>query len=639
MRQRQSTGRVLRRNHSNALPSYIIAYHAETKTDELPSSPGSTYKGFRIASAISARYRDMQATAKKVLTCLCPADFWSMLERTTAANYTTWVVGHNILQQLIVSEMPSEFEQCKMVVEWPRSAKTRENNQDENVHQSSLCVIDNPPTIIAAKCVKSGGRVVFVDLLNWFQTTLPCLAESGKQRLPSRPESEDNFSRWENYCNCAAEVVFSSFLELMRWVKDNDMGMFRYTAPSQSMAAYRHRYMTHQLYIHDNEDVKQVERASYFGGRTEIFKMGRIQSLVHQLDVNSLFPYIMSAGNYPSRLDRFCLTDRFSEPPLDIDYAKSVATVEIDTQEPIYPVRHKRNILYPIGRFKTTLCGQELANARMRGQILKVASWAEYELNPIFNEFVAGFWAMRQAYKAEGNELYDMFAKKMMNSLYGKFGQRSPAWVNVPHGMAAIPWSQWTEYNEATKRRKVYRSFGWQTQEYTDREEIVGTFVAISSFITSAARMYMNELRSVAGTKEVYYQGVDSLIVTDAGYRRLYSSDLVDNESLGRLRHQLSTSVGEISGYCDYTIGQKNVISGLSANNYVADNGERMQRLLQIDRSLFSGVSTDKIEEYHTAWQRISGFTKGTEGQDGWTSPFVMTSPDSGSIGGESAAC
>ena len=67
----------------------------------------------------------------------------------------------------------------------------------------------------------------------------------------------------------------------------------------------------------------------------------------------------------------------------------------------------------------------------------------------------------------------------------------------------------------------------------------------------------MNRLRTVAGQKNVYYQGVDALIVNSAGYRSLLAAGEVSQLEIGKLRLEHTANYGAVSGICDYNLGDK----------------------------------------------------------------------------------
>jgi hypothetical protein len=403
------------------------------------------------------------------------------------------------------------------------------------------------------------------------------------------------------------------------------MGMFRYTAASQAMSAFRHRFMTHDICVHDNADVKALERSAYFGGRTELFRAGKFQEKMHQLDVSSLFPSVMKHSHFPIRLNRFMRTSRWSSNLPELDWHNCVAHVWLDTKNPIYPVKTPNGIVYPIGQFETTLCGQELEYAFFSSDICSVQSWAEYETAPIFTEWVEYMWALRQKHESEGDAIYAKLVKLMLNGLYGKFAQRSAMWVNVSGDLAATPWSEWTEHNTLTGESKRYRSFGWQLQEFVGKGELSTTFIAISAFVSAAARMRMNSLREQAGKENVYYQGVDGLIVTEEGRRRLDAVGEIRDNALGKLRHQLTVDEGEILGYCDYKLGTKTVKSGLAGNAIVTPDFELMQQIQHVTASLFAGGLESGVRKIDTIWHRQEMAAKGVMDSTGVVWPFVFS--------------
>lgn len=622
MIEQQRTGRKLQRNHSNASPRYIIAYDCQTIREQVTVSAFSYAHTFRCAAATVTRIVDNKPCGTKSYRFKQTADFWAFLRSYTKPNYTTWLISHSALDKMVVSELPMEFETGELTIDWPRSKRTREDNVEDNAHARTLCIIDSPPTIIAVKVSATQGRLVIVDSMNWFPVPIDQLALSVGESVIERHPDQDTYEQAMKRSERNAAVLLKAFTELVAWVKVKDFGMFRYTAPAQAMSAFRHRFMRHDIYCHDNMEVKHLERCAYFGGRTEVFKLGEITSKAYQLDVNSLFPSVMRNGLYPYMLDRYELNERFTALLPKIDWSRSVAEVEICTDEPLFPVRCEKAVVYPKGLFETTLCGAELDYAKQLGIIYNVRSWAEYKVAPLFSLWVDELWKLRQEYKASGNLLYNEFAKRLMNSLYGKFGQLSPSWVNVPENMSALPWSRWVETDHNSGERIEYRSFGWQIQRHSEREEIAGTFVAIAAFVTAAARAKMNFLRELCGHREVYYQGVDGLIVTQLGYDRLSDAGVIRENELGKLRLQMAVDEGEIFACADYRLGDKVVVSGRAREVAANEAGQLLQRKYSATNFMFGGRAIAEIMEYHQPWERSGKFTKGTIGEGGWIEPL-----------------
>lgn len=642
----QHSGRRMRKNHSGALPRYIIALDTETLPHPIGTEGKRFSHQFRLGVAISVRLVGLKTVGKKVARFKSTEELWTFIKGFTAANYTTWIVCHNALFDMVVSGMPGEFENGSLGIDWPRSKRSGTIDDNSGRERKATVCIESPPTIIAARVGSTQGRLVIVDTLNWFNCSLSELGTAcGLEKMEMPPFSASD-QDWFNYCQRDTEITLETFLALVRWVKENDMGMFRYTGPSQAIAAYRHRCMKHEILVHDNIPVKVLERSGYFGGRFECFRIGRISETVHQFDANALFPSVMRFNHFPCALDSYHLGDTYLPYPDDLDPRCSIAEVILETNDDNYPYRERRGVAYPVGRFATTLAGPELASAYNAGRILLCRSWARYRLSPIFTEWVDTFWKMRTDYKIAGNKLYEQFAKMLMNSLYGKFGQRSPEWESVPDRMDALPWMTWADYNSATGERTVYRSFGWQVQRQRTREErhhaempvadwethakrfsggeIESSFTAVSAFVTAYARSAMNRMRRIAGRDNVYYQGVDSLVVNNQGRLQLETAGQVDPTELGKMRLQLSADHGEIAGCSDYRIGDKIVIAGLSRSRILPNNSAKLQRTFSAKEHLFRGYASNEVIEEISEWRKRQEYWKGTVNQDGTVAPLVL---------------
>lgn len=627
MPENQYTGRKLRKNHSNALPRYIVSIgiaDTERSVDATGNKIGHTFLG---GYALTARLVGTNPKAIKLHTLEKYDDLWSVVERFTALNYTTWLVSYDCVFELVLCGIAEQYEQGKQVTDWPRSKRSRENNNECNAHCFALRIIDNPPTIIASKVGTTQGRLVCVDLKNWLSIEYSKLEkftlDSSIQRISKTKGMYFNYPSALDKCEC----VFRAFVELIQWQRSNDLGMFRYTAASQSMAAFRHRFMKHEILIHDNDEIKSLERKSYFGGRTTTFHVGRIKQTVYQYDVNSLFPSVMRYCYFPRKLCRFNLVANVSDPIPILSWQHSIATVLITDGRSKFPARSDNCVVFPTGTFQTTLAGQELESAYNLGVIGAVGSWAEYDCEPIFTTFIDELWSLRSGFKKDGNLLYDQLTKRLLNSLYGKFGQRQAKWQPTKESACTEPWSRWSERNNITGEVSHYRSFGWEVEKQTDRGEIEGTFVAISSFITAAARMRMNVLRDLAGEENVLYQGIDSLLVTQQGRDNLNRFGQLSDTEIGKLKLEWTCDSGEIYGKCDYRLGNKIVVSGLAQRHELDQLGMVLQRKYDADRSLFNGRSTREVIDEIVPWNRQSADQRGcTLPSDVTVAPVSTTS-------------
>lgn len=629
MIKQQTTGHILKANHANQIPRYIVAVDTETLRQPINGEEGCFLHRFRLGVAISGRLEGGRLTREKRLRFTETAEFWRWLYELTAPNYTVWLVAHNLLFDLRPLGMPDEFVQARLVIDSPRSKRTREDNDTENVHCYGLAVLGSPPTILGMRSVQTNGRLVAIDTLNWLPYSLREIGSIfGLEKL-QMPAFEQPDSDWFTYCERDTEITMKAICEVVGFVQENDLGNFRYTAPSQAVSCFRHRHMRHKIHMHDNAEVKRIERNGYFGGRVDCFRMGRIDEQVYYVDVNGLFPWAMRNCPVPTRLKQYELRPAMLELKPDIDWGQSIATVRLETERNIYPLRRKENTCYPIGQFDTTLAGRELQHAINNNEVKLVGSWAEYETAVVFDSYVDYMYALRRHYASNGKPQWAELCKLMLNSLYGKWGEHAPRWVKSADRLDVMPWHQWGELDYDTGEYSIYRTIGYQCFQDMGKSEKRESLVAISAFITAAARMRMNELMLRAGGKCTLYIGVDGLIVSETGYRNLEAAGELHPTELGKLKLVLSTTDGEIYGCSNYRLGAKIILAGAWASSSELSSGKHRSLQMSGERELFNPTTYGVTIERSVERQFGGGYSKGLLMPGGEVKPLFIWADDS----------
>lgn len=629
---RQYGGRAIQPNHGNPSPRYIIAIDCESHRQEYGTGNTRASHTLRLACTTSCRIVGDRPVGIKRMRFTTANDLRQFIYNFSGKRHTTWIVAHGMLADFRLGEFAVDIDSGVTVIDAPRAKRVAGSSAGEVRQSEGIVVIESPPTIIGLRHVESGGRMVFVDTLNWFKCPLRDLGDACNLPKLPMPAWDDTDEKWFIYCERDTEILYRTFTELVSFASQQQLGVFRYTAASQAMSVFRHRFLKHPIYVHDNTKVKAWERAAYFGGRSEVFRWGHIDTQCHLVDVNSLFPSIMATTKVPTNLVSYdeCT---MASPTISCDAASSaVAEVFLQTDRAIYPTRSENGIRYPTGRFWTYLCGVELADAVRNGNVRAIRRIAWYDTAIIFDAFVAEFWQLRQSCKQSGNNLYAEFAKSIMNSLYGKFAQRLPQWQTAVDPPAMNPWSRQVLCDGVTGEKTEYRAFGSYVQQRFPDAERDDTFIAISAFITAAARVRMNQLRDIAGAKNTYYQGVDGLIVNDAGLAQLEHSGEVEYTSLGRMRLEYSGSPTTIYGVADYRLGGRNIMAGRPCSAIQISDQEWLATILSSKGDIFSGESPVGMQEWQQTMRRKSGYTKGEVQADSWVLPHEYNQPQGSGI-------
>ncbi|GAI75079.1 unnamed protein product, partial [marine sediment metagenome] len=275
------------------------------------------------------------------------------------------------------------------------------------------------------------GSIVFLDSMNWF---VESLAKTGERiGLKKLPIDFDTCSDIElsKYCRRDVEIELENFRRFMRFLYSNTVSRLCYTRGSTAMAAYLFGFYKTKIYIHNNQEAIDLEREAYKGGRTECFYLGDLNDENYYIvDVNSLYPAVMRDNVYPVKYVEIAHKVKENDLRHRLESQMAVAKVLIETDEPAYAVRRDRTI-FPVGCFWAYLTTPELKYALDRGHIKEIKEAVFYEQGDIFSGYVDRFYSLRRQFAKEGNAEYVELCKKLLNSLYGKFGQKGDVWQKI----------------------------------------------------------------------------------------------------------------------------------------------------------------------------------------------------------------
>ncbi|GAI96919.1 unnamed protein product, partial [marine sediment metagenome] len=280
----------------------------------------------------------------------------------------------------------------------------------------------------------------------------------------------------------------------------------------------------------------------------------------HVVDVNSLYATVMHHGKFPCKYVKsrnHCTIDTLR---YNLQSKAVIATVLIETDEPAYAVKRNRTI-FPIGRFWVTLTTPELVYALGHNHIRKVGRFVFYEQEKLFTGYVKRMYDLRLEFKSAGVESYSEICKLLLNSLYGKFGQKAEVWEKIGDCPNERDRTE-VVFSPDSNHRGMIRYLLGEVFELTGYEECFNSFPAIASTVTAYARMYLYELMKMAGAGNYFYCDTDSLIVNDTGLENLGS--LINEINLGCLKIEESIPWVNIYGLKDYETVNRTVIKGIS---------------------------------------------------------------------------
>ncbi len=591
----------LKREKTLAIPRHLLFFDTETSQEILPN--GSIKQTLKLGWACFYRRKyNRNLEQYDWFNFNCSEQFWQFVFQHTAKKQKLWVLARNLVFDFTVVNGWKYLRQ--------RGYKLKFFHDAGNTSIISV--------------TSKAGSIVFLDTMNWFVESLAKTGERigiPKLKIDFQTCSDSFLS---TYCKRDVEIELDNFKRFIKFLESNLISRLCYTRGSTAMAAYLFSHYDRRIWIHNNKQAIDLERESYRGGRCECFYLGDLKNeQYHIVDVNSLYPFVMRNNLYPVKYVKISQqTTPDSLRQLLKDYSM-VAKVLVKTDEPVYAVRRKRTI-FPIGRFWVTLTTPELIYALKHNHIVKVADCVIYEQANIFKTYVDRFYRLRQEFKRTGIAEYEELCKKMLNSLYGKFGQKADVWTKVgdcPNEPDRVEIC----FQVGVSGVKQIRYLLGEIFELTGYEECFNSFPAIASHVAAFGRMYLYKLMKQVGIGNYFYCDTDSLIINKEGLCNLENQ--IHNTELGGLKVVETMCYMSIRGLKDYSTATKNVVKGIRKNAIELRHGVYQQEQWPSFRGLLRSGQTDCYTVKKITKVLNREYTKGNVKSNGSVLPFVLDEP------------
>jgi len=554
----------LRENKSNKFAKYFFFFDTETQFEKIDNQEHHTLKvGFvKDAASDSGIFFDNVKY------------FWDYITQGTEVG-TTYVYAHN---------MHFDFNIVQGFIKLY-----------EYGYEITLAVLESGTFIVAATNRKSRKRLIFLDTFNYFKMSVERMGE-----MLGLPKGKINFEtcsleELKTYCKRDVEIIELIMRRWKQFLHKHKLGVSQYTIASQAFTAFRHKYMDSNIYIHNHPEAIRLEQKSYRGGRTEAFHIGALENIL-VVDVNSLYPFIMQFNQFPSKLLGY--TDNLSIRTLlhllNQDLLV-IADCEVQTSLNSIGLRHKINntekLIFPVGSFRATLTNPELfLLLRTGAKIKEVYELSWYKPEYIFKKYVKELYELRLKYQKENDYTFQSMVKDLLNSLYGKFGQRERE-LEVLGETSIDDVFREQIYDLTTGERYTIYSFGGKIwRQRITQEESINSFTAVASYVTAYARTYLYLLMQIPNT--VYYCDTDSLMIPKEELT-LFGHFL--GENIGQLKIDYGGEKCYIFGAKDYWIDDVVKRKGIKRNAIEVSENTFQQLQFHKTKSLIKEGFVDRV--------------------------------------------
>ena len=279
-------------------------------------------------------------------------------------------------------------------------------------------------------------------------------------------------------------------------------------------------------------------RQFYYGGRVQCFQSGVLQGPWQMYDVNSMYPKAMRDFDHPHNGNFDIIEGEF--PAAGETYFMRFR----GRNDNALPVKTPEGLSFNVERGEFFACSHEIEAALELGliEIEEILECAVALETTRFETFVDDFYEQKVTCKKAGDKQGEMFAKFMLNSAYGKFGQNPDNFEE---------WKIVRDYgnDEALEVAGYSIRAEYPTFELWSKKPPVRASafydVSIAASITSAARSLM--MRGIAQAVDPVYCDTDSLIC------REFKGE-VSGTILGAWKHEGQADVAAVAGKKMYAL-------------------------------------------------------------------------------------
>ena len=507
-------------------------------------------------------------------------EFLSKLLKHIKKNENAWILAYNMSFDFRILYQEQIYNQYLELEKW---------------------IVDSMRFYIKFKRRNGKGKLIFSDVMHYVGGRISLEKLAKKLGLESKldilkrygydvsriPEKE-----LKEYVKRDVEIIRKYILLFIKFLWENKLGSWKMTLAGISFTIFRHLFMKKRPCRVKNEKYLEWIRKAYFGGRTEVFDL-RMHYNVYYLDFNSLYPFVMKKYKFPIRLKWFFEAENLRDMKRLIKVWKMYRKRYLYIMEGLFyipeslpygilPVRVKNKVIFPVGYIYGVYASPEVEFLISKGgKVVYIRKIAFYQSDFLFRDFVDYFYKMKVEAKKQKDLVTYWNSKIIMNSLYGKFGQRQTifkfaGYTRLHDGVHHIYLEDKEIVESVVIGKKVY------IKDYEGFSKLSIPEIAI--FVTSYAR---TELNKVLFRVKCIYCDTDSLVIPESELPKI--KDLVNENELGKLKIEHKCRVFKANNPKDYWFiangKKKEKLKGLGKNAKLIDNNT-LYRLYEIKRSI-----------------------------------------------------
>lgn len=506
-------------NETSRQPRTHFVLDSEAHITQTPSGEVHTLR-CAVTSCDRMRKRDATWEQPRFAEHTDAASVWSWIVNLCRPRSRNVVVAHNAAYDLRLTDGLRQLD----------------------AHGFKLDMISLSPGATWGAWRRDGCTIVLVDSLTWLPVALQSLGDLIGVPKPPLPDQSDDMLAWFTRCRSDVDILRDAWLRIVKWLRDNDAGNWRPTGAGTSWSYWRHKHYTHKLLSHQNADLLAMERRAAWAGRAEAWKLGKMKwGPWFEFDFTCAYANIAASCELPVAPLGEVDAASWLLPTRARRHVAYLLDCVIETDTPTVPTSHDGRIVWPIGRFSTTLWDHEARMASKHGARIASTRVVAYRTAPVLQQWANWCLDVINAPPGAVDPVIRTMVKHWSRALIGRFATRYSRWEYLGELPDHIVQLGWIGSEHDPEMRRMLQ-IGHRVLTQQGEQDGADASPMIMSWIMAESRVRLWSAMMHVRLNHIAYVDTDALIIDAVG------KALLDREPIDGLRLKAKYNRLEILG-------------------------------------------------------------------------------------------
>lgn len=471
--------------------------------------------------------------------------------------------------------------------------------------------------------MRAKATITIVDAASVFPTSLAELSKHFRLPVDHDDEQTSTMDKAVQRCTEELQVIHDAVAAYLAWLETEELGSWQMTGTGQAFAAFRQRFLDHELLVHWDPLARDMERRAMWTGRCEAFWHGSLNGQVtDEWDMSASYPRVVADHELPVRLAKTITTNEELATWLNRPGYAVLAQVHVHTEIPVVPTMLDGRIAWPIGEFDTTLWDPELHLAFDYGDSVQMVHGLVYKTEPALQEWARWILSIVDSPEDAYPPWVRLVANHWSRATIGRFAMQHQTWEHLGQAPGrAVKW--WTQKDTDTGQVSDLVQVGGQLWQSTGNIEWHNSMPAITGWVMSKVRERMTRLWLDLGDRRALYMDTDSLLVPRRFAPQV--AHLVRDGEYGRLRIKRSWRRVTIHGPRQIITEDRVRVSGIPVKAVRQADGTLTGEVYESLRGAVMSGRMTRVKITPRRWRLREIDPRRLAGDDGWTQPHRLT--------------